>query len=52
MGRKESNQTNWLCFFFPPDSVQKSLERKFGRHGGAIPVTPSEDFEARIAVSF
>lgn len=30
-------------------SVQRSLERKFGRNGGAIPITPSEDFEARIA---
>lgn len=33
------------------DSVQKSLERKFARRGGTIPVTPSEHFEQRIAVS-
>lgn len=31
------------------DSVQKSLERKFGRNGGAIPIIPSDDFEARIS---
>lgn len=31
------------------ESVQRSLERKFGRNGGAIPVMPSEDFEKRIA---
>lgn len=32
------------------DSVQKSLEMKFARHGGSIPVTPSESFEKRISV--
>ncbi|KAL3876890.1 hypothetical protein ACJMK2_034671 [Sinanodonta woodiana] len=31
------------------DSVQKSLERKFGRNGGIIPITPTPEFEARIA---
>lgn len=31
------------------DSVQKSLERKFGKNGGAIPIVPSEDFEQRIS---
>ncbi|KAK3579447.1 hypothetical protein CHS0354_028247 [Potamilus streckersoni] len=31
------------------DSVQKSLERKFGRNGGVIPITPTPEFEARIA---
>ncbi|XP_052786817.1 glutamate dehydrogenase, mitochondrial-like [Mya arenaria] len=31
------------------DSVQRSLERKFGRNGGAIPILPSEEFEKRIA---
>jgi len=30
-------------------SVQKSLERKFGRQGGQIPVVPSEEFERRIS---
>jgi glutamate dehydrogenase (NAD(P)+) len=39
---KESN-------YYLLESVQKSLERKFGRNGGAIPITPSEDFEKRIA---
>jgi hypothetical protein len=33
------------------DSVQKSLEHKFARHGGSIPVTPSESYEKRISVS-
>jgi len=31
------------------ESVQKSLERKFGRNGGKVPITPSEEFEKRIA---
>ncbi|XP_064594363.1 glutamate dehydrogenase, mitochondrial-like isoform X2 [Liolophura sinensis] len=31
------------------ESVQKSLERKFGRNGGSIPVVASEAFEKRIA---
>lgn len=36
-----------LCFF--AESVQQSLERKFGKSGGQIPITPSPEFEARIA---
>lgn len=38
---------------FSPESVQKSLERKFGKNvgQGSIPILPSEEFEARIAVS-
>jgi len=31
------------------DSVQESLERKFGKHGGRIPITPSPEFEERIS---
>jgi glutamate dehydrogenase (NAD(P)+) len=31
------------------ESVQESLERRFGRVGGRIPVTPSESFQKRIA---
>ncbi|XP_041362670.1 glutamate dehydrogenase, mitochondrial-like isoform X1 [Gigantopelta aegis] len=31
------------------ESVQRSLERKFGRQGGSIPILPSEEFEQRIA---
>ncbi|KAI8420894.1 hypothetical protein MSG28_008074 [Choristoneura fumiferana] len=30
------------------ESVQESLERRFGRVGGRIPVTPSEAFQKRI----
>ncbi|KAG7280312.1 hypothetical protein CRUP_026853 [Coryphaenoides rupestris] len=30
-------------------SVQESLERKFGKHGGAIPVVPTSEFQARIS---
>ncbi|XP_075902120.1 glutamate dehydrogenase, mitochondrial-like isoform X1 [Nelusetta ayraudi] len=30
-------------------SVQESLERKFGKHGGAIPVVPTSEFQERIA---
>lgn len=32
-------------------SVQESLERKFGKQGGPIPIVPTADFQARIAVS-
>jgi glutamate dehydrogenase (NAD(P)+) len=31
------------------ESVQQSLEAKFGRSGGPIPITPSEEFKKRIA---
>ncbi|KAH8243851.1 hypothetical protein KR032_010806 [Drosophila birchii] len=31
------------------ESVQESLERRFGRVGGRIPVTPSESFQKRIS---
>lgn len=31
-------------------SVQESLERKFGKHGGAIPIVATSDFQDRIAV--
>lgn len=37
------------CFFLFAESVQESLERRFGRVGGRIPVTPSEAFQKRIA---
>jgi len=30
------------------ESVQHSLEKKFGKSGGSIPVTPSADFEKRM----
>jgi len=30
-------------------SVQQSLEKRFGRVGGPIPVTPSDDFKARMS---
>merc|ERR1711935_729732 len=30
-------------------SVQDSLERRFGKVGGAIPVTPSDEFSARMS---
>lgn len=38
-------------FFFCPVSVQESLERKFGKQGGPIPIVPTADFQARVAVS-
>ena len=31
------------------ESVQQSLERKFGKMGDKIPITPSQAFEKRIA---
>jgi hypothetical protein len=36
------------CAMFS-ESVQESLERRFGRVGGRIPVTPSEAFQKRIS---
>lgn len=39
------------CLWSPSVSVQESLERKFGKDGGAIPVVPTSEFQARIAVS-
>uniref|UniRef100_A0A667YLI7 Glutamate dehydrogenase n=1 Tax=Myripristis murdjan TaxID=586833 RepID=A0A667YLI7_9TELE len=30
-------------------SVQESLERKFGKQGGPIPIVPTADFQARVA---
>ncbi|XP_061601789.1 glutamate dehydrogenase 1, mitochondrial isoform X2 [Cololabis saira] len=30
-------------------SVQESLERKFGKHGGSIPIVPTADFQDRIS---
>ena len=36
-------------FLFNTESVQQSLERKFGKNGGKIPITPSEAFEQRIS---
>jgi len=30
------------------ESVQQSLEKKFGKAGGTIPITPSESFERRM----
>ncbi|KAM7364279.1 glutamate dehydrogenase, mitochondrial isoform 1-T1 [Cochliomyia hominivorax] len=35
--------------FILDESVQESLERRFGRVGGRIPVTPSEAFQKRIS---
>ena len=36
-------------FLHTSESVQTSLERKFGKNGGKIPITPSPEFEERIA---
>lgn len=36
-------------FIWLSESVQESLERRFGRVGGRIPVTPSEAFQKRIS---
>ncbi|XP_039212665.1 glutamate dehydrogenase, mitochondrial-like isoform X3 [Crotalus tigris] len=33
-------------------SVQQSLERKFGKSRGSIPIIPTSEFQARIAVSY
>lgn len=40
---------NFFFFFCEIESVQESLERRFGSVGGKIPVTPSESFNKRIA---
>lgn len=36
-------------FFLFVESVQESIERRFGRVGGDIKVTPSEAFQKRIS---
>jgi glutamate dehydrogenase (NAD(P)+) len=42
---KYERESNYLLLA----SVQQSLEKCFGRHGGMIPITPNEDFQKRIA---
>ena len=37
--------------FYYADSVQTSLEKKFGQYGGKIPIVPTDSFERKIAVS-
>ena len=41
-----------MLFILIIASVQDSLEKKFGRMGGKIDITPSEEFLKRMAVSF
>ncbi len=48
-----SSQCYMVCVFLTTtDSVQRSLEAKFsgGKHN-TIPITPSQEFSTRIAVS-
>lgn len=45
----ESCKKDHTYIIFIAESVQESLERRFGRVGGRIPVTPSESFQKRIA---
>lgn len=42
---KYERESNYLLL----SSVQESLERVFGRHGGAIPIEPNTAFQQRIA---
>jgi len=42
---KYERESNYLLL----RSVQESLERVFGRHGGAIPIEPNTQFQQRIA---
>jgi len=42
---KYERESNYLLL----SSVQESLERVFGRHGGAIPIEPNAAFQARIS---
>jgi hypothetical protein len=41
----------YIIAFFTSESVQRSLENKFGKNADAIPIVPSENFAERIAVS-
>lgn len=41
----------YVIFGFFIVSVQESLERKFGKHGGTIPIVPTAEFQDRISVS-
>lgn len=50
MGSDVSLISSFVLFSFLV-SVQESLERKFGKQGGPIPVVPTADFQARVAVS-
>jgi len=40
-----------MCNCLCAESVQQSLEKKFGKAGGSIPITPSDLFEKRMGVS-
>jgi len=40
-----------IAFDMCAESVQQSLEKKFGKAGGTIPITPSDLFEKRMGVS-
>lgn len=53
-GTKDSSHVSFISpypLFSLLVSVQESLERKFGKQGGPIPVLPTADFQARVAVS-
>lgn len=39
------------CWCAYAESVQQSLEKKFGKAGGSIPISPSDLFEKRMGVS-
>ena len=41
---------DWIInLFLKSESVQESLERRFGKAGGRIPIVPSELFQKKIS---
>ena len=47
-----NNNVAWILYsnyFILLESVQESLERRFGRSGGRIPIIPSESFQKKIS---
>lgn len=48
MHQLDNNFINLLVYYVT-ESVQESLERRFGCVGGRIPITPSEAFQKRIS---
>jgi len=47
----QHNKKQYYLGLYIVESVQQSLEKKFGKAGATIPSTPSESFKKRMGVS-